>query len=171
MKYLVTGSREWGDWNAVAEFVRLLRPGDKVAHGDAVRGADRMVHYMLTDRRSSQRRARRVYVHGEDGTVGQRPREGSSRGDIDVHLYPADWVRYAPPEPEDPEERRPVNPAGFIRNEQMVRRFIPDVAVYFCDDLSKCNGTRHAVECCERSGVPVIYDVRDFIREQRNEQR
>lgn len=42
---------DWSDWASVEGFVRALRPGDEVAHGDAARGADRMVHYLLTDQR------------------------------------------------------------------------------------------------------------------------
>lgn len=156
MKYLITGSRTWSDFGPISEFVKLLRPGDQVAHGAASRGADQMVHWMLTNPRSSVKRARRVYVYGEDGTIGQR-REGNQRGDVDVNLFPANWERYRPVDPAK------TNPAGFIRNEWMVRTFKPDVVVYFPAHGVLSGGTQHCVECCRRYGVESIYAIDEFI--------
>ncbi len=156
MKYLVTGSRSWNDWSTVARFVELLRPGDQVAHGDAP-GADSMVHWMLTNPRASKRRARKVYVYGEDGTIGQRP-EGMRRGDVDVNVFPANWQRYRPA---DPTHR---NPAGLIRNRWMVRTFKPDVVVYF-RALGPSPGTDNCLDVCRELGVEAIYSIEQFIEQ------
>jgi len=155
VKYLVTGSRTWSEWKPIEEFVRLLRPGDAVAHGGATRGADHMVHWMLTDRRSRQRRARRVYVYGEDGTIGRRRIEETGSGDVDVNVFPANWERYRP---DDPERR---NPAGHIRNEWMVRTFAPQVAVYFRAG-GESPGTDGCIAICRARGVRV-YSIDEFI--------
>lgn len=153
MKYLVTGSREWSDWDSIAKFVRLLRPGDQVAHGGAPRGADFMVHWMLTDKRASQRRARQIYTYGEDGTIGRK--RVTSSGDIDVNVFPANWQRYKPADPEH------KNPAGQIRNRWMVRTFRPDVAVYFrADGLSP--GTDNCISVCRQAGIRT-YSIEEFI--------
>lgn len=164
MKYLVTGSRDWGSWRACEAFVRALRPGDEVAHGDA-RGADSMVHDLLTNKRNRQRgtlRARRIFVHSERAT-GTRP-GGRRGGDIDVHVYPADWDRY---QPEDPARR---NPAGPIRNAFMLRDFRPDRVVYFHDSLEVgAGGTGHMVKIASAASVPV-YAWEDFVELQKSEE-
>lgn len=153
MKYLVTGSRTWSAWEPVADFVRLLRPGDQVAHGGAPRGADSMVHWMLTDRRASQRRARMIYTYGEDGTIGRK--RVTSSGDVDVNVFPANWERY---KPQDPTRK---NPAGQIRNRWMVRTFRPDVAVYFRANGAS-PGTDHCIAICKELDVRT-YSIEEFI--------
>lgn len=160
MRYLITGSRDWSNWRACEQVVQALLPGDEIAHGDA-RGADRMVHDLLTNRRNRMRgtrRARKVIVHGEKGAKGSRP-GGTGSGDIIVHAYPADWLRY--------EDRLGKNPAGVIRNGQMLSDFNPDIAIYFHDELVVGQGgTGDMVDRCQKADVPV-YDWESFVAEQR----
>ena len=162
MRYLVTGSRDWGGWSACTAFVRALLPGDEVAHGNA-RGADTMVHDLLTNRRnraSGTMRARRVIVHG-DRTTGEG-RGSKRRGDIDVHTYPADWERYRPAKP----GRK--NPAGVIRNGEMLADFQPDRCVYFHDEMTVgVGGTGDMVKRCMEAGIPVLaWD--EFVERQKH---
>jgi hypothetical protein len=145
LRYLVTGSRDWGDWALVRRFVDALPPGSTVIHGDA-RGADRMVERILTENKPT--RARSIRVHGSDGTIGRR-RGGARAGDVDIEVYPAEWDRYRPAEPGR------GNPAGAIRNTRMLREGLPDRCVYFASDLSASPGTRNMVEQCTRAEVPV----------------
>lgn len=153
LRYLICGSRDWGDWGPVRRVVAALPPGSTVIHGDA-RGADSMVHHILT--RDRPPRARHITVHASDGQTGRRP-GGSRRGDIDIEVYPADWDRYRP---EDAEKR---NPAGMIRNRQMLEEGQPDRCIYFARDLAASPGTRGMVDMCLKAEVPV-WDAEDFVR-------
>ena len=159
LRYLVTGSRDFGNWSVVRRVCAALQPGSTVIHGDA-RGADTMVQMVLTQ--NAPQRARRVRVHGSDGTIGPR-RGGRRKGDIDIDIYPADWDRYTPSR--DTERK---NPAGVIRNGLMLSDATPDRCIYFADDLSTSDGTRHMVELCEKAEVP-IWDAEDFVRFMRTE--
>ena len=163
MRYLVTGSRDWGGWHACRAFVLALLPGDVVAHGGA-RGADGMVHDLLTNprnRASGTTRARRVITHGSH-TTGEG-RGGKRRGDIDVHVYPADWERYRP---ESPATRK--NPAGVIRNGEMLADFQPDRCVYFHDEMTVgVGGTGDMVKRCMEADIPVLpWD--EFVEHQKH---
>lgn len=155
MRYLVTGSREWTDWALVRRFVDALPPGTTVIHGDA-RGLDSMVERVLTGNRPT--RARAIRVHGPDGTVGRR-RGGSSRGDIDIEVYPADWDRYRPA----PGKK---NPAGVIRNTRMLEEGRPDRCVWFHTSIEG-SGTEDMVNKCAAAGIPV-WEASEFIEFMRN---
>lgn len=152
LRYLVTGARDYADWSLMRRFVASLPPGSTVIHGDAP-GADSMVERVLTQNRPT--RARAIRVHGEDGTVGRRA-GGSSRGDIDIEVYPADWDRHRP-------AGRRKNPAGMIRNKRMLDDGRPDRCVYFHDNLDGSQGTRDMVRKCLKAKVPV-YEAEDFVR-------
>lgn len=154
MRYLVTGSRAWSDFGPIADFVKRLRPGDAVAHGGASRGADQMLHWLLTDKRSGVRRARMVYTHGEDGTVGRK--RISNYGDIDVDVFPADWAKHRPQD----EDKK--NPAGMIRNRWMVRTFRPEVVVYFRGG-GHSPGTDNCIDVAREYGVPTIWSIDEFL--------
>ena len=162
MKYLVTGSRDWGGWHACRDFVLALLPGDAIAHGSA-RGADGMVHDLLTNPRNragGTMRARRVITHGGSGTTGEG-RGSRRRGDIDVHVYPADWERYSVASP----TRK--NPAGVIRNGEMLADFVPDRCVYFHDEMTPgVGGTGDMVKRCLDAGIPVL-EWSEFVERQR----
>lgn len=160
MKYVATGDLDWSDWGPIAEFVRLLAPGDQVAHGAATRGLDSMLHWMLTNPRASARRARKVYTYGEDGTIGQR-REGNARGDVDVNLFPANWERYKPRDAER------TNPAGIIRNEWMMRIWHPDRVVWFARSLEGAPGARHLVGLARERGIDTL-SVEEFIESHKS---
>ncbi len=159
MRILVCGDRNWTDRGKVRARLKLLPRGTTIIHGDA-RGADRMIHDLLTNRRNRMRgtrRARKVIVHGEKGAKGSRP-GGTGSGDIIVHAYPADWLRY--------EDRPGRNPAGVIRNGQMLSDFNPDIAIYFHDELVVGQGgTGDMVARCQKADVPV-YDWESFVTEQ-----
>ncbi len=166
MRYLVCGSRNWGSWQACTAFVLALLPGDEVAHGGA-RGADNMVHDLLTNPRNRSggtMRARRVIVHG-NRTTGDG-RGGKRRGDIDVHVYPADWERYRP---KPPATRK--NPAGVIRNGEMLADFGPDRCVYFHDEMTPgVGGTGDMVKRCTEAGVPVL-EWSEFVERRAADER
>ncbi len=153
MRYALTGSRDWGSWTAIQKVLLRLQPGDEVAHGHAQNGADHMVDYLLTRGDGQVRRARKVFEHADGGYVSEQ-RAGRRSGDIDVHRYPADWLRYRI------EGRK--NPAGMIRNRKMIEDFRPDAVVYFCDDFTACPGTANTVKVAEELGVPT-FDSQEFL--------
>lgn len=161
----MTGSRNWGGWHACRAFVLALLPGDAVAHGGA-RGADGMVHDLLTNprnRASGTVRARRVITHGSR-TTGEG-RGGKRRGDIDVHVYPADWERYRPERPATHK-----NPAGVIRNGEMLADFQPDRCVYFHDEMQPgVGGTGDMVKRCIAADIPVL-EWSEFIELRQHEE-
>jgi hypothetical protein len=161
LRYIVTGDRNWSDWGLVRRFVDVLPPGSTVIHGDA-RGLDSMVERVLTTNRPT--RARQVRVHGEDGTIGRR-RGGSSRGDVDVEVYPADWDRYryrVDRETGEVTERTGRNPAGAIRNRRMLKDGLPDRCVWFHHNLAESRGTADMVKVATEGGV-AVWEASEFI--------
>jgi len=69
--YLVAGSPDWGDWTAIRAVARTFLPGDRVVLGN-MRGAEVMMHRVLTEFRDTRRR------------------------DVTVVLHPIDWVKHEP---------------------------------------------------------------------------
>ena len=145
LRYLVTGSRDFSDWATARRFCAALPPGSTVIHGDA-RGLDSMVEYLLTKNRPP--RARRIRVHGPDGTTGTRA-GGRRAGDIDIEAYPADWDRYG-------------RAAGPIRNRLMLTDGSPDRCVYF-GEYGATPGTTNMVDTANEAEV-LTYEAVDWIR-------
>lgn len=72
-------------------------------------------------------------------------------------MYPARWDLYRPP----PGSGR-KNPAGPIRNREMLSDGRPDMVVAFHGDLSQSRGTLDMVRVARAAGVPVkVFNGRD----------
>lgn len=65
--------------------------------------------------------------------------------------YPAQWDKYRP----EPGSNR-KNPAGPIRNRQMLEEGQPHFVVAFHDNLHESKGTRHMVGLADDAGIPVF---------------
>lgn len=120
---LICGSREWTDRLAIwDELFKRRNDVELVIHG-AARGADTL--------------------------AGDVARELG----LAVREYPADWERYKPVPEFDPEtNKRRGNPAGPIRNAQMLRDGAPDLVLAFGEG----RGTDGMVALAEKAGVPVV---------------
>lgn len=69
---------------------------------------------------------------------------------IPVQPYPAQWDQYRPP---SGSARK--NPAGPIRNREMLADGQPDMVVAFHENLLESRGTRDMVDVARKAGVPV----------------
>ena len=80
-------------------------------------------------------------ARGADSLAGAFARK--KLGEDQVIPFPANWDRWG-------------KVAGRIRNQQMLEEGVPEVVIYFFDDLSKSKGTKHMVELSQECGVPVF---------------
>jgi hypothetical protein len=120
---LVCGSRDWTDRLAIWDELFKRRVTTEIVIHGAARGADTLAGRVAHE-------------------LG-----------LPVHEYPADWDRYKPDPEYDPETgQRRGNPAGHIRNAQMLRDGQPDLVLAFGEG----RGTDGMVKLAEKAGVPVI---------------
>lgn len=133
MIILVTGSREFGSYDAVAwglvharkAFLSSEWETIVLRHGACSRKdpdtGDELSADMLAD----------LFVRK------------SMRGEWKIQARPADWDTHG-------------KAAGFLRNQAMLDEELPDVCVAFLRKDLPCRGTRDMMERCYRVGVPVL---------------
>ena len=78
----------------------------------------------------------------EDG-ADKFAREWAEAHGMQPETYEADWTRYG-------------NPAGPIRNEEMIRESRPDVCLGFPTPGEKNKGTRNCMSIARKAGVEVV---------------
>ncbi len=120
---LVCGSRDWTNRLAIWDELFKRRVTTEIVIHGAARGADTLAGRVAHE-------------------LG-----------LPVHEYPADWERYKPDPEYDPETgKKRGNPAGHIRNAQMLRDGQPDLVLAF----GQGRGTDGMVKLAEKAGVPVV---------------
>ena len=84
-------------------------------------------------------------VSGGAPGVDREAQQCAEAQGMKVAVFPAEWVKYRPANPNK------KNPAGMIRNQQIVD--YSDVVVAFWDETSP--GTRNTIERAKTAGKPV----------------
>jgi hypothetical protein len=98
-----------------------------------------------------------VIIEGEARGADLIARAWAQERRIPFEPYPAQWDLYRPP----PGSGR-KNPAGPIRNRQMLTEGRPDMVLAFHPDLSQSKGTLDMVRAAREAGVPVkVFNGRD----------
>ena len=86
-----------------------------------------------------------VVIEGEARGADSIARNIALSLGLEVERYPAEWDKYARP------GRK--NPAGPIRNIQMLKEGKPDLVLAFHDNIAKSTGTKHMIEIAKKAGV------------------
>ena len=98
-----------------------------------------------------------VVIEGEARGADLIARAWAEDRRVPVQPYPAEWDKYRP-EPGSGKK----NPAGPIRNREMLTNGKPDMVVAFHPDLAQSRGTLDMVRVSRQAGVPVkVFNGRD----------
>lgn len=90
-----------------------------------------------------------ILVHGDARGLDTIAGRIGKTLDFIVRPYPADWNRFS--------KAWHRNPAGPIRNKQMLDSEHPNVVYAWHDDLVHSRGTKDMVKQALKAGVPVIH--------------
>lgn len=142
LRVLVTGSRDWSDWNMIRNTLLALNDNeayvDYMLYHGAARGADTMTAYTVE----------------HDGEVKDEatPNRDNRFVHWSVRAFPAEWDLFG-------------KRAGFLRNEQMVNTILADadrrdgtvdnvVCVAFIQNHSR--GATMCADLAEKAGIKTI---------------
>ncbi len=132
-RILVTGSRDFLNVDAVADMLRDVARNAPTSHFGAPSGpAGKMV----------------TLIHGNARGLDKTAARVAERWGWEVEEYPADWDAHKPP----PGSRR-KNPAGVIRNSEMVKAGA-DICVAF--PMKGSSGTWDCLTKAFNAGIPGV---------------
>jgi hypothetical protein len=91
-------------------------------------------------------------MHGIDTVISGHARGADTMGELwarennkELLIFPAEWDKY--------QQAGRKNPAGPIRNRQMLKEGKPDMVVAFHESLATSKGTKDMVKIAKQSGV------------------
>ena len=88
-----------------------------------------------------------VVIHGAARGADRLAGEQAELLGFEVQAFPADWDRYRPANP----NRK--NPAGVIRNRQMLYDGKPNLILAFHDRIAESRGTADMIQAAQKMGI------------------